>query len=205
MNRRIRSIHSTQGQALVFYACALTLLFIPVVAFVPEVFGGTDQPHHAPDALTSTRVEVPDAMSTLALGINDRGQIVGTFRDAEGVIRGFLLAQGVFTPIDVDVPGATRTEPTGINNRGQIVGNFTDAKGVRRGFLFDQGVFTPIDVPGATSTVVYGINARGQIVGFFGDARGMHGFCGTVRPGRGRGLERSWTLGRQCQGAGQAK
>jgi len=205
MSTRTRCIDSTQGQALVFYACALALLVIPAVVFVPEVFGGADQPHHIPDALTFPQIEVPDATSTLALGINDRGQIVGTYRDAEGVIRGFLLDQGVFTPIDVDIPGATRTEPTGINNRGQIVGNFTDAKGVRRGFLFDQGVFTPIDVPGATSTVVYGINGRGQIVGFFGDARGMHGFCGTVRPGRGRGLERSWTLGRQCQGAGQAK
>ena len=160
MNRRIRSIHSTQGLALVFYACALTLLVIPVVAFVPGAFGGIDQPHYTPDALTFPQIEVPGAMSTLALGINDRGQIVG---------------------------------------------NFTDAKGVRRGFLFDQGVYTPIDVPGATSTVVYGVNAHGQIAGFFVDARGMHGFCGTVRPGRKGGLKRSWAVGRQCQGSGEAK
>jgi probable HAF family extracellular repeat protein len=205
MNRGIRSIHSMQGQALVFYAYALALLVIPAVVFVPAALGGTDQPHHTPEALTFPQIEVPGAMSTLALGINDRGQIVGTFRDAEGVLRGFLLDQGVFTPIDVDVPGATRTEPTGINNRGQIVGNFTDAKGVRRGFLLDQGVFTPIDVPGATSTVVYGINAHGQIAGFFVDARGMHGFCGTVRPGRKGGPKRSWAVGRQCQGSGEAK
>jgi probable HAF family extracellular repeat protein len=198
-------MHSTLGRALVFYSCALTLLVIPEVVFVPEAFGGTDQPYHLPDALTFPQIEVPDAMSTLALGINDRGQIVGTFRDAEGVLRGFLLDQGVFTPINVDVPGATRTEPTGINNRGQIVGNFTDAKGVRRGFLLDQGVYTPIDVPGATSTVVYGINAHGQIAGFFVDAQGMHGFCGTVRPGRGGGLKRSGAVGRQCQGSGEAK
>jgi probable HAF family extracellular repeat protein len=48
-----------------------------------------------------TTIDHPDAVAeTGALGINNRGRIVGAYTDAEGTIRGFLLDDGVFTPID---------------------------------------------------------------------------------------------------------
>ena len=43
------------------------------------------------------------AASTVPLGINDAGQIVGTFYDGTGA-HGFLLSEGTFTTIDV--PGS---------------------------------------------------------------------------------------------------
>ena len=48
-----------------------------------------------------TTIDHPDAVGeTAATGINNRGQIVGAYIDAEGTIHGFLLDDGVFTPID---------------------------------------------------------------------------------------------------------
>jgi probable HAF family extracellular repeat protein len=200
MHRMTRCLRATLGHALVVRRCALTLMVSAAVAVAPEASGGADRQPRAPAARTFTPIEVPGATFTTAIGINAHGQIVGGFRDAGGVIHGFLLDKGVFTQIDVDIPGATRTEPTGINARGQIVGNFTDARGARRGFLLDRGVFTPIDVAGATATTAFGITDRGQIVGFFIDAEGVtRGFCGTVKQDPGRHMARPSTAGRTCQ------
>jgi probable HAF family extracellular repeat protein len=118
---------------------------------------------------------VPGAEFTLASGINDSGQIVGTFIDASFMNQAFLRdTAGSFAQIDV--PGAFfRTEANGINDSGQIVGTFFDATGLH-GFLRDtDGSFTPIDVPGALAGV-FGINDNGQIVGIFDDSTGTHGF-----------------------------
>lgn len=125
---------------------------------------------------TFTTIEVPGATGTQAFGINDAGQIVGTFEDATFVPHGFLRdSGGGFTTLDV--PGATRTEASGINDAGLIVGFFENGTG-RHGFLRDGlGGFTTLDVPGATRTEPFGINDAGQITGFFRDATSTeHGF-----------------------------
>jgi probable HAF family extracellular repeat protein len=103
--------------------------------------------------------------STVAQGINDMGQIVGSFLDTNNVRHGFLWQAGTFTQIDV--PGAISTEARGINNSSQIVGVFVDASGLSHGFLRDGDTFTRIDVPDATSTEANGINNSSQIVGAF--------------------------------------
>jgi probable HAF family extracellular repeat protein len=135
-----------------------------------------------------TTIDHPDAVAeTGALGINNRGQIVGGYVDAEGTIRGFLLDDGVFIPIDhPDAASGTAvgTVVRDINNRGQIVGFYVDAEGTAHGFLRDkEGVFTPIDHPDApqepgAGTAAFGINDHGQIVGFHFDvgAESTHGF-----------------------------
>jgi uncharacterized membrane protein len=126
-----------------------------------------------------TTIDVPGPSGPLEseiLGINNRGQMVGTYRDAEDVIHGFLLDDGVFTTIDH--PDAAReTVLFGINNRGQILGGYVDAGGTRRSFLLQRGVFTDFAVPGASRTAGFDLNDRGQVVGFFVDAVGPgHGF-----------------------------
>src|SRR4051795_5836147 len=68
-----------------------------------------------------TQIDVPGASFTQAFGINDAGQIVGTFQDSTGP-HGFLDTGGSFTQIDV--PGASFTTANGINDAGQIVGTF---------------------------------------------------------------------------------
>jgi probable HAF family extracellular repeat protein len=79
-----------------------------------------------------TTIDVPRASLTAARGINDAGQIVGSFTDNAGT-HGFVLSGGSFTQIDV--PGASSTHGGKINTKGQIVGRFTDSAGTHGFFL----------------------------------------------------------------------
>lgn len=107
-------------------------------------------------------------------GINDAGQIVGQYTDANGVTHGYLYAKGTYTTLDYIGLGAFSTSPRGINDRGQIVGSVRDGNG-EHGFLA-----TPIgcdynwilfDVPGYEGrTAAEGINNSGEIVGDLGQA-----------------------------------
>jgi probable HAF family extracellular repeat protein len=77
---------------------------------------------------TFTTIDVPGSISTVTTGINDRGQIVGRFRDGTGQTHGLLIDGATLTTIDV--PGIPETtEANAINNSGQIVGIFRDARG----------------------------------------------------------------------------
>jgi probable HAF family extracellular repeat protein len=123
--------------------------------------------------------------STIAAGINDLGQIVGSY-DAQGAggatADGFLYSGGIFTTLAI--PGAIFTVPTGINDLGQIVGHYIlPGSNFAHGFLYSGGVFTTIDDPlaisGHGSSNAVGINDLGQIVGFYTDNSGgfpPHGF-----------------------------
>jgi len=64
---------------------------------------------------------------TQALGINDAGQIVGTFATATGT-HSFLYSAGVFTTID-DPALNSHTFAHGINNNSRIVGTLSDGTG----------------------------------------------------------------------------
>jgi uncharacterized membrane protein len=123
-------------------------------------------------------------LGTVALGINDPGQIVGDYVDMAGNRHGFLLRQGVYTTLDVS--DAILTVAQGINNAGVIVGLYLDADGNEHGFVFSRGVYTfPIDVPNSTGTAVFSINAQGEIVGSYDDINPVtldsvtHGYVGT--------------------------
>jgi uncharacterized membrane protein len=100
-----------------------------------------------------------------AVGVNDRGDIVGRSFGA-GPGHGFVLHQGTFTTIDV--PGAIFTEALGINNRGDIVGDYGNASG-EHAFILEQGIFTTI---GADVIIASGINERADIVGLYVGAGG---------------------------------
>jgi probable HAF family extracellular repeat protein len=114
-----------------------------------------------------TFLDFPGATLTEASGINDNGQVVGDYRDVNGVFHGFFWDAGQYLTIDVPFPGVTQTAASAINGIGQIVGVYDDNIGTgRHGFLYDNGVFTSFDFPDATrSTSLRDINDRGQIVG----------------------------------------
>ncbi len=123
------------------------------------------------------KINVPKSLETEAHGINARGDIVGTYLDADGVRHGFLLRKGVFTTIEV--PRAAETwAARGINARGDIVGNFDEPHYIAtHGFLLSNGKFTQIDYPGASATIVERINNAGDITGTWFDALGnLSGF-----------------------------
>jgi len=163
--------------------------------FAMFVFGGV-KTAFAGTIYSFTTFNAPGAsgFGTNAYGINDSGQIVGSFFDAGNTTtHGFVNTGGSFTTIDV--PGATRTAAYGINHSGQIVGWFRDALG-DHGFVDAGGSFTTINAPGATNTYAYGINDSGQVVGSFVDALGSHGFVDTggsftTLPGTATGINNS--------------
>jgi probable HAF family extracellular repeat protein len=51
-----------------------------------------------------TSIDFPGAVLTVAQGINDLGQIVGSFQGGDAVDHGFVLSRGVFH--QVDFPGS---------------------------------------------------------------------------------------------------
>lgn len=130
-----------------------------------------------------TMINVPGATNTSLFGINNRGDIVGDYIDANGVTHGLLVRNGSF--ITIDFPGATNTNAQDINDNGDIVGS-TVVANLRHGYLFGNGTFTQIDFPGAnmtpsgkplSGTDVHGVNASGEIVGTYEDNAGVvHGF-----------------------------
>ena len=117
--------------------------------------------------------------STSLTGINDKGQIVGTYTapsDGQfGIGKSFVDTGGVFT--DFSVPGVFATHPTSINNAGQIAGYTEGIYGGEQGFVDTGGIIETVSVPNAAQTTVTGINDAGQIVGTYTDAaRNQHGF-----------------------------
>src|SRR5438874_10638112 len=117
-----------------------------------------------------TKIDVPNGVDTLALGINARGDVVGFYDDKNGATHGFWLRKGTF--LTIDFPSALSTLARAINARGDIVGTSTDAAGVDHGYLMRDGHFTMIDFPGATATVARGINNAGDISGNYKDSSG---------------------------------
>jgi Laminin G domain len=70
---------------------------------------------------------------TFAQGLNDFGQIVGSYTDAHGVQHGYVDSGGTFITID-DPLGINGTAINGINNSGQVVGYYVDSSGATHGF-----------------------------------------------------------------------
>src|SRR5262249_42133866 len=113
-------------------------------------------------------VDVPRVRFTYANGINNSGQIVGSYDDPFiAHSHGFLLDNGVFTYFDA--PDAILTEAYGINNSGQIVGYFRPPSREFHGFLKDNEVYTTFGLPGLQNSFnfVGGINDSGVVVGYF--------------------------------------
>jgi hypothetical protein len=85
-----------------------------------------------------TDLAVPGASSTMALGVNNRDEVVGTYTDGSGssaTMHGFTWTPWAgFTSID-DPHGLGTTTINGVNDRGQLVGFYVDAAGNTDGFL----------------------------------------------------------------------
>lgn len=109
-------------------------------------------------------IKLPGITTTAVAGrgINDAGDIVGWYEDADGVQHGFLLSGKKATTID-DPNGTTNLE--GINNMGEASGLYTDTSGNRHGFTYDikKKKFTELTVPGSSYVEVWGLNDNGVV------------------------------------------
>jgi hypothetical protein len=134
-----------------------------------------------------TSIDFPgSAAFTQAWKINDSGEIVGRYEDAnDNKHHMFVLSNGSLTSIP-DVPGAFDTavvEDGGLNKAGHIVSQYCSFKscslfnGGIHGFLLSGGVYTTFDFPGAIGTTAFGLNSFDDIVGAYADSSGVfHGY-----------------------------
>src|SRR5262249_21781010 len=76
----------------------------------------------ADQPFTFVSLDYPGAISTELFGINNRGDVVGSYQNPENFFHGFVYQGGQFTSIDG--PGAAFTQIKGINDSGDIVGTF---------------------------------------------------------------------------------
>lgn len=117
------------------------------------------------------------AQSLTLYGINDNGQIVGTYENrmpGDAIPNGFLYNNNSFTTI------GGYNIPLSINNDGQVVGAYWDSNArAYMGKLY-YGLNSPLNYPGAQRGYLYGINDSGIIVGEYwldkGDNAIPHGF-----------------------------
>lgn len=111
-------------------------------------------------------IVIPDAQYVTPVGINDRGQVTGTWQDASGS-HGFLW-QPDGTLATFDVPGALDTLPAGISATGVIAGRYSPTGHGTTGFVrAADGTITTFDVPKGKRTIVSGENSRGWSVGTY--------------------------------------
>jgi uncharacterized membrane protein len=107
-------------------------------------------------------ISPPGATSTKAQGINDEGQIVGTYLDSANVEHGFVLKGTKYTTLDVP-GGYTNSDAWAITGKGLIT-IFAVKGSVYHSFLFNGKTYSPIDVPGETHSLVTGIDSFGDRV-----------------------------------------
>ena len=122
---------------------------------------------------TFTTIQVPGRTFTNIYGINNAGQLVGTYTDSAGTHYGFLDTNRAFTTLPFT--------PTGINNVGQIVGLSDNGLVLDTNGVINEIVLTALPrfdgLPHSISDRSPKINDLGQIVGNYSDQYfGAHSF-----------------------------
>ena len=114
---------------------------------------------------------VPGSLTFGFYGLNNAGQAVGFYQDANEVSHGVIVQDGELTQFDF--PGAAETEIFGVSESGLLIGDIFDADGAIHGFVGNE----QFDAPGATITYADDMNADGHLVGSYVDTDGVyHGY-----------------------------
>lgn len=123
-------------------------------------------------------IDFPLANGSSAIGLNDKGQVVGGYGGSDvfsNPNHSFVLKGTSFKAINY--PGAVSTEANAINDHGVVVGYYTDSAGNVHGFQLSGSTYKSIDNPKAANpwgTVSWGINNAGEIVGGYWDGTKSH-------------------------------
>jgi hypothetical protein len=122
-----------------------------------------------------TAVNFPKSKGTQAIGINDKGDVVGLYLDSSSVQHGYVKRGTKYTSIDVT--GDTSTEAWGINNSGQITVFALSSVGSYESFLYNGKTFKKVSDPNATTgTIARIVNNKGDVAGAYFNSSGTIGF-----------------------------
>jgi probable HAF family extracellular repeat protein len=120
--------------------------------------------------------------NSVAVDINDAGQVTGWFRNGEGPTGAFLYESGKIR--DIGTLGGGSAEAFAINGAGLVVGTSTTFDGSGRGFVYDGTTMTSIGaLPGGNFSIAEAINGSGLVVGGAGTATEEHAVSWTRRDG----------------------
>ena len=122
----------------------------------------------------------PDSTGANGIGINNLGQIAGTYTDSAGNFDGFLYTGGKY--VTVDAPGAIDTFVYGVNDWDQIVGVSQYSNGSAHVFLDTHGTFTTIADPNAFYPLFSSLNDRDQVFGSGAFGYGVLNAHGVITP-----------------------
>lgn len=152
----------------------------------PVLFAATAVPALAATPLYHlTTLEAPGGSAILAHDINDAGQVVGRYLDADFNARAALWdADG--TLHDLVLPGVGDGQAEAINNAGQIVGAFNDYQNPQVGLLWDPAVSAqPVVLSAEPGAYVSprDIGDGGEIVGGYGQPAQERAFVWTAASG----------------------
>jgi hypothetical protein len=124
---------------------------------------------------TFTQYDVPGALETNLLSINDAGDFTGGFDpDGSGIFQAFVSVGGTLTSFSV--PGAASTFAYETNNSNRLVVGYY-ILGVLHGYYRDANgaLHFPIDPSDSTATVLFGLNDRNWVVGRYASSGVTHG------------------------------
>jgi len=127
--------------------------------------GGQGIAHRQPPALTYNIIDLGTlgGFSSVALGVNDKGQVVGSADTPQGLRHAYRWENGVMTDLGTLGFPTAQSEAHDINNHGVVVG-IVGGGDPNRAFLWENGVQTEIG-PSEIRKSAYGINDAKQVVG----------------------------------------
>lgn len=119
-----------------------------------------------------TPISFPKSNGTQAIGINDKGDVVGLYLDSASTQHGFVKKGKKYTSIDVS--GGTSSEAWGINNSGQIAVFALGSSGYES-FIYNGKTFKAVSDPnaGTSGTIARIINNKGDVAGAYFDSGGF--------------------------------
>jgi hypothetical protein len=161
-------------------ALAVIALLLSTLAIGAQTVAANHAAAPRPAAHSIITFDVPGGSATYPAGINDAGQVAGSYTTG-AVDQGFIRsATGAI--VTFEVAGAIDAQVEAINANGEIAGYCEDANGVLHGFVREpSGSTTIFDPPGSTQTVVYAINNTGEVTGTYLDDTNGYAWYGFVR------------------------
>ena len=124
-----------------------------------------------------TNIDVSGALTTLGSNSNEQGQVVLTYKYADGIWHIAIHSNRGLTvfPTPADYPAGIQAN--GINDRGVVAGLVLDAAGHSHGYIGDGVHYKVLDYPGATDTFFTKVADTGIAAGYYGLADGsLHAF-----------------------------